>query len=185
MLIGITGRLAAGKETLTGFFRDKDFKYYESSRVLREELEKRNIEITRTNMQNLGDKWRREYGPGALMKKLLEKINPNENCIIDSLRNAGEADYLRQNVQDFVLIAITADQKLRWERMQKRGKPSDPKTWKEFLIVDERDYFDANNPMGQQVRECIKKADYLIINKDINESMKKIEEIWEEIKERC
>ncbi len=186
MLIGITGRLAAGKEILTSFFRERCFKYHETSKILIEGLKKRNIEITRTNMQNLGDEWRQEFGSGVLMQKLLEKIKQNENCMIDSLRNAGEVDYLRENVNDFILIAVDADQKLRWERMQKRGKLSDPKTWEGFLIADERDYYDPANPDGQQVKLCMEKADYLITNNnDLSESYREIEKIWKEINERC
>jgi len=186
MLIGITGRIGAGKETITSFFREKGFKYYETSKILSEELVKRGLEVTRANMQDLGDEWRKAYGPGALMKKLLEKINKNENSIIDSLRNNKEADYLRENSKDFILIAVDADQKLRFERIAKRGKPSDPKTWEEFLIVDNRDFHDLENPNGQQVGKCMEKADYLIINNnDIKEPMEKIKEIWEAIKEKC
>jgi len=186
MLIGITGRIGAGKETLTSFFRDKGFKYYESSAILIEELARRGMEITRINMQDLGDEWRKEGGAGALMQKLLEKLDLKENCIIDSLRNAGEVDYLRENVKDFILIAVDADQKLRFKRIVERGKFSDPKTWEEFLVVDARDYFDPDNPNGQQVGECIKKSDYVIFNNgDVQESMKEIIKIWEAVKSKC
>jgi dephospho-CoA kinase len=186
MLIGITGRIGAGKETLTKFFRDNGFNYYETSKILKDELIRIGVDVTRSNMQDLGDKWRKEDGPGALMKRLLEKIDKSENCIIDSLRNSGEIDFLKNNVKDFVLVAVDADQKLRFERIVSRGKLSDPKTWEEFLAVDERDYFDPNNPNGQQVGKCIKRADYLITNNgEVGNSMKEIENIWEEIKEKC
>ena len=41
MIIGLTGRIAAGKETLTQFLRDKGFVYLESSKPLNDELVKR------------------------------------------------------------------------------------------------------------------------------------------------
>jgi len=40
MIIGICGRIAAGKETLTKFLRDKGFVYLESSKVIADELRK-------------------------------------------------------------------------------------------------------------------------------------------------
>ena len=55
MLIGLTGRIGAGKETLTGFLRDKGFIYIETSKLLKGELEKRGILVTRKNQQDLGD----------------------------------------------------------------------------------------------------------------------------------
>jgi len=183
MLIGLTGRIAAGKETLTRFLRDKGFIYFETSILLREELENRGLEVSRKNMQDLGDELRKEHGAGILMKMLLKKIDVSGNYIIDSLRNAGETEYLKENVDDFVLIAVDAPQKLRYDRIIERGKDSDPKTWEEFLEVDNRDYYGDSNPLGQQVGKCMEVADYVIMNdSDLESSMKKIEEIWEEIK---
>jgi len=183
MLIGIAGRPAAGKETLTQFLRDKGFTYNETSKLLIKELEKQGKEITRTSMQDLADSWREKDGVGGVMKKFLEILDLNENHIIDSLRNAGEAEFLKQNVKDFVLIAVDAPRELRFKRTLERGKQSDPKTWEEFVKVDERDNFDKDNPMGQQTGKLIEIADFIIMNdSDLDRSMKQIEEIWEKIK---
>lgn len=182
MIIGLTGRIAAGKETLTDFLRKKGFIYVKTSKVLIEELEKRDLEITRANMQDLGDEIREKYGAGGLMKILLEKIEPGKNYIFDSLRNSGEVEFLRKNAKDFILIAVDAPQKIRFERILKRNKPSDPKIWEEFLKIDNRDFFDETNSMGQQVGKCIELADFKIVNdSDLKKSMKEIEEIWGKI----
>lgn len=185
MIIGITGRIAAGKETLTEFLRKKEFIYLETFKVLAEELEKRGLEITRWNMQDLGDEIRVKYGVGGVMEMLLKKTEPGKNYIFDSLRNPGEAEFLKKNVKDFILIAVDAPQKIRFERILKRGKPSDPKIWEEFLKIDNRDFFDETNPMGQQVGKCMEIADFKINNDaDLKKSMKEIEEVWEKIKKR-
>jgi len=182
MLIGLTGRIGAGKETLTKFLRDKGFIYLETSKILKEELNRRGFEVNRWNMQNLGDELREKHGQGALMKMLLEKTDPDKNYIFDSLRNAGEAIFLKENVKNFILIAVDAPQKIRFERIIKRGKASDPKTWVDFLKVDERDFFDKENPMGQQVGRCMELADFTIVNgADLNSSLKEIEKNWEKI----
>ena len=153
--------------------------------MLAEELEKRGLEVNRWNMQNLGDELRGKDGPGALMKMLLEKTETGKNYIFDSLRNAGEAEFLRNNAKGFVLIAVDAPQKLRFERILKRNKPSDPKTWEEFLKIDNRDFFDENNPMGQQVGKCMEVADFIVMNDaDLEKSKKEIEDVWEKIKKR-
>lgn len=186
MIIGMTGRIAAGKETLTKFLREKNFEYFETSKILKEELEKRGLEVSRENMQNLGDELREKQGQGVLMKIFLDKIEKNENYIVDSLRNAGEIDFLRNNISDFILIGVDAPQKMRFERILKRGKTSDPKIWEEFIKVDNRDFFDPENPKGQQVGKCLELTDYKIINDSSLENFKnKINEIWEEIKEKC
>lgn len=189
MIIGFTGRIAAGKETVKSFLVQKGFRYVETSQVLKDELSRRGMEITRENMQDLGDELRARDGLGALMKLVLERIdyenNKNKHFILDSLRNAGEADYLRKQANSFILIAVDAPQRLRFERILSRGKPHDPKTWEEFLLVDNRDYCDENNPHGQQVKYCMERADFMVINDDDKQkAMKQIERIWKEIEKR-
>lgn len=185
MIIGFTGRIAAGKETLKDFLMEKGFEYLVASKLLEEELEQKGFAVTRKNMQDLGDSLREKHGPGVLMKMLLQKTNPNKNYIFDSLRNVREAEFLKENVKNFILIAVDAPQRLRFDRIIKRNKPSDPKTWEGFLEADNRDYFDPSNPMGQQVKLCMEAADYIITNdEDLEKSMNKIREIWEKIKEK-
>lgn len=184
MIIGVVGRIGAGKETLTSFLRQKGFIYLETSKLLSEELIKRGLEVTRWNQQNLGDEWRKDFGHAVLMKKLLDKTESGKDYIFDSLRNAKEADFLRKNVPEFILIGVDADQKVRFDRIIKRNKSSDPKNWEDFLKVDQRDFFDENNSLGQQVGKCMELADFKINNSDLQQSMKEVEQIWEKIKNR-
>lgn len=184
MIVGLTGSIAAGKETLTQFLRDKGFVYFETSAILKEMLAERGLEITRENMQNLGDELRAKEGIGALMKIMLERANkdPEENYIFDSLRNPGEAEFLKANCTNFVFIAVDAPAEVRFKRIISRGKPHDPKTWEEFLKTDERDLGDKTNPLGQQVRKCIEIADFVITNDgDLQSAMKQIEEVYARI----
>jgi dephospho-CoA kinase len=183
MIIGVCGRVAAGKEALTQFLRDQGIEYHQSSDMIKDGLDELNMEITRENMQNLADEWRGEHGAGVLMKKFLEREDRAELCIIDSLRNAGEVDFMREKCPSFILIGVDAPQKIRFERMLSRGKPSDPKTWEEFLKMDKRDNFDEENPMGQQTGKCLEAADFVITNdSDLDSALKQVEEIWEKIR---
>lgn len=164
MIIGMTGTIAAGKETLTKSLTENGFKYFRTSDLLKEDLEKRGIEVTRKNMQDLGDDLRVREGADVLMKMLLEKVDSDKNFIIDSIRNPKEAEFLKDNLDNFVLIAVDAPKEVRFERMNKRGKESDPKTWEEFLEIAERDLSDKENPLGQQVGKCIEMSDHVLIN---------------------
>ena len=185
MIIGICGRVAAGKETLTKFLRDKGFEYHQSSDIIKEGLEELGAEVTRENMQDLADKWRKESGVGVLMKKILKKIDKDGMHIIDSLRNKGEVDFMRENHDNFILIGVDADKKIRFKRMLNRGKPSDPKTWEEFLKMNERDNFDKENPTGQQTGKCLEASDFVIVNDtDLNSALKQVEEIWDKISDK-
>jgi len=142
------------------------------------------LELTRENMQNWADELRKKFGVGALMNIMLEKANEDtsKNYIFDSLRNLGEAFFLREKTKDFVLIGVDASQKIRFERMIARKKPSDPKTWEEFLKMDERDNFDASNTFGQQTGKLLEIADFVIVNDgNLEDSKKQAEEIWRKI----
>ena len=182
MIIGMTGSIAAGKETLTGFLRKRGFRYFITSDLLKDELNKRGAEITRENMQNLGDELRGKHGAEVLMKMLLKKIDVNENSILDSIRNPKEAEFLRDNLDNFILIAIDAPREIRFKRMLERGKPSDPKTWEDFLKTDERDKSDPENPLGQQVGKCIDIADHVLINdRSLEEMERKMKDLFGKI----
>lgn len=187
MILGICGRIGAGKETLTKFFRDKGFVYLESSQVLKEALRREGKEVTRKSMQDKGDELRKKYGVAAVMIMLLDKTRKDEskNYIFDSLRNVGEAEFLRKERNDFILIGVDASQRIRFERMLRRAKESDPKIWEDFLKVDERDNFDSSNPMGQQTGKLLEICDYVIVNSgSLKDSEKKVEEVWEKIENK-
>jgi dephospho-CoA kinase len=184
MIIGVCGTISAGKETLTSFLREKGLVYFETSAIIKEELVKLGLEITRTNMQDWADELRKKEGVGALMKIMLERAKKDlsKNYMFDSLRNDGEAEFLRKNCNGFILIAVDAPRRIRFERMIARGKEHDPKNWQEFLRVDKRDLCDTSNPLGQQTRKLLGIADFKIINDaDLQSSMKKIEDVWAKI----
>ena len=83
--------------------------------------------------------------------------------VIEGIRNPAEVNYLR-TLPNFKLIAVKAKKAVRFARFKKRGKPWDPKTWKEFLIIDRRDRGLGQKKYGQQVEKCVKMADEEIKN---------------------
>jgi len=188
MIIGLCGRVAAGKETLTKFLRDKGFIYFETRQIIIEGLKKLGLELSRENMQNWADDLRVKEGVGAVMNIMLTKANKDKtkHYIFDSLRNAGEAEFLRKELgeKNFFLIGVDAPQKLRFQRILSRGKESDPKNWEDFLKMDDRDHFDFSNIMGQQTGKLLHISDFIIVNdSSLESSMKRIEEIWKSIQE--
>ena len=177
MLIGITGRIASGKGELAEYFNKKGFEYYTLSQVVREEAKKRNIEITRSNLQDLGNLIRREEGAGGWIKRLVGKLDLNNNYTIDGIRNPGEVERLSE-IKNFYLISVDAPEEIRFKRVLSRAKPSDPRNLEEFLKIDKRD-FGENDPLGQQVGKCMEMADFRLINDSTLENFyKKINDIY-------
>ena len=180
MIIGLTGRIAAGKEVISRFFIKKGFEHQFISKELREELKKRGVETSRANLQDLGDELRAKEGIGFLAKRMIGKLGKG-NFIIDGIRNPGEVKEFRKE-KDFVLIVIDAPQKIRYNRSIDRAKTSDAKTWEEFLEMDKRD-FGEEIESGQQVGKCMEMGDFKIYNdSDLDTLNNKINEIYQKIK---
>lgn len=168
MIIGITGRIAAGKGFIVDFLKENGFEFKKISESLYEEADKRGIPYERKLLQDLGNQLRKEEGGGALAKRLVKKLDPSKNYIVDSIRNPQEVLELKK-ARNFFLISIDAPQKIRFERVLRRNKEIDPKTWEEFVEIDNRDFCEKDSngkpvELGQQVGKCMEIADFKLMN---------------------
>ena len=68
------------------------------------------------------------------------------------------------NLEKFYLIAVDAEPKIRFERMLKRKKDTDVKSFDEFEKIDRRDRGINQPTFGQGVKKCIQMADFQINN---------------------
>ena len=66
VIIGVTGTLCSGKGVIVEFFKKKGFVSISLSDILREEANINNIELTRENLQKLGNLIREKHGSGVL-----------------------------------------------------------------------------------------------------------------------
>ena len=180
MLIGLTGRIASGKGIVADYFIEKGFRYFSLSQEVREEARRRGIEITRKNLQDLGNEIREKEGAAAWAKRIKKKIRPG-NYVIDGIRNPAEVKELLK-LPDFKLISVDSPQEIRYKRVISRAKGSDKKTWEGFLEMDNRD-FGENSESGQQVGRCMEMAEFKILNdSDLDNLYKKLNGICVEIK---
>lgn len=173
MIIGLTGSLASGKGIVSKFLKEKGFVYLSLSDELREIAKEEKIELTRENLQNLGNKLREEKGKGVLAEVVSSKIinQTYKKAIVDGIRNPAEVEVLRK-LKDFFLISVDAPQEIRFKRIVERGRESDPKTWEDFLRVDDRDKGLGEAPTGQAVGKCMELADYSLTNSGTPEDIK-------------
>ncbi|MFA5856501.1 MAG: AAA family ATPase [Candidatus Pacearchaeota archaeon] len=183
MIIGLTGRIAAGKEVVVNFFEELGFNHLTFSDAIRSEAKRRWINIDRKSLQDLGNLVRNQEGSGTWAIRLLKMMNNEDDYILDGIRNPGEIEELKkQKKHKFILLSIDAPQKERFERLIKRKKPSDPKTWDDFLDIDKRDLGEEDE-QGQQVGKCMQLADYKIMNdSSFEEFLEKVDKFWNEIK---
>ncbi|GAF71035.1 unnamed protein product, partial [marine sediment metagenome] len=130
MIIGLTGTLGAGKGIIAKFLKKQGFVYLSLSDELREIVKEKKIELTRRNLQDLGNQLREEQGVGVLAKLVREKIENQEyiQAIVDGIRNPAEIIELRK-IKDFFLVSVDAPIEIRFKRIAERDRESDPKNW--------------------------------------------------------
>ncbi len=185
-VIGLTGTIGSGKDIVREIL-EKKFNTVSvrlSDLLKTDVLKKKGIKITRDMQQNLGDELRQKYGTHVLAKVAIDFMGKNSEIkIIDGIRNSGEVDFLKKQFgDDFKLIGIDASQQVRFERVIKRNRDSDPKTLEEFVVADERDQGKDQPEHGQQVRRCIEMADVIMKNDgSLEEFKKKVEDVIKEL----
>lgn len=176
MIIGLTGKNAAGKGELATHLKSKGFVYFSLSDALRDEATKQSLDHSRDTLIRLGTEMRKKFGNGILARRINEKINQlkdQNNFVVDSIRNPGEVERLRKN-DGFILIGVHADAKIRFERLMKRGRIGDSRTFEEFMEHEKKE--NNNEGAGQQLDKCLEMADKTIdSNGTIEEANKDID----------
>jgi len=178
MIIGLTGTMGAGKGEVASYLKEKGFEHHTYSEIIIEETEKRGLDATRENLQKVGNLLREEHGDeGILSRKILEKIK-TDKAVADGVRNSAEIRELRK-AKDFYLIGVDAPQKLRFNRLKKRGRAGDPDSFEEFKRLDDKENLGRK---GQEISKCLKMADFMIINDgSLTELRKKVDNLLKNI----
>ena len=182
MIIGLTGKNAAGKGELAEYLKSKGFAYLSLSDALREEATKQGLDHSRDVLIKLGTEMREKLGNGILAKRINEKIKQlqNKDIVVDSIRNPGEIEELRKN-NNFILIGVHTDSKIRFERLVKRGRLGDAQTFEEFVEHEKKE--NNNEGSGQQLDRCMGMADKIInSNGTIEEANKDLDSYMDSLK---
>ena len=164
MIIGITGTDGAGKGTVVEYLVEKkEFAYYSARQIWVDEINRRGLEVRRENMRIVANDLRRQHGNDYLVTAYLKRLKEEkpENTIIESIRATAEAQTLKAN--GGILLAVDADQHLRYERIVGRASESDRVTFAQFVAHEALEMNDPD-PNGMQKEAVMKMADYTILN---------------------
>ena len=179
MIIGLTGTLCAGKDTVAEHLMEKGFDHVSLSAILREKISERGIEITLDNLTKFGNSLKETESELFLVKEAMSRINPGENTVISSIRQGGEIDFLKEQ-KDFHLIFVDADPKIRFKRLLLRNRPEDPKTFEKFMENEEKQMDGKSG--GMNLLYCKQNADFILNNNDSRDEFEKdLENILEKI----
>jgi len=158
-VIGIAGMPGAGKTLAANTAKQMGFEVIVMGNVVREEARKRGLEPTPENLGRLMLQMREEEGPAVIAKKCIPKIEETESnfVVVDGIRSLHEVEEFKRFLPNFMVLAVYASPKTRFERLFRRKRSDDPEKWAVFL---ERDMRELNVGLGH----VIALADYLIVN---------------------
>ena len=160
VVIGLTGRNSAGKDSFADVLQEDGFERWSLSDVLREELRRRGEPITRDALIALGQELRAAEGPAVLATRVQALIETDRVCLV-SVRSPAEVEALRAKA-GFVLVAVEAPTSLRFDRERARGREGAPQTLEVFLELEALENTTDEN--AQQLDATIALADAVIRN---------------------
>lgn len=179
IIIGITGTLGAGKGTVVDYLtREKGFSHFSVRDFIARELHRRNMPVNRDTLTAMANNLRATNSPSFIVEKLYEEAEVlNQNCIIESIRTPGEIEALRKK-DHFILLAVDADARIRYNRIRKRNSETDQVSYNTFISNEQREMH-STDTNKQNLAACIQQADYVIQNdRGLEDLHKKIEDFF-------
>ncbi|WP_099212430.1 AAA family ATPase [Thermococcus henrietii] len=188
MIIGVVGKIAAGKTTVAKFFEEKGFCRVSCSEPLIDllthnvsdyswipELPEK-AEPTREKLIEFGKYLKDKYGGDILIRLTVDKKRNCKKVVIDGVRSREEIEAIKR--LGGKVIYIEARPEVRFERLMRRKASKDRgiKTFEDFKAMDDAEerLYHTSKLKGL--------ADYVIVNEGTLEELReKVERIIEEL----
>lgn len=166
MIIGITGSIGGGKGTVVDYLIEKKgFAHYSSSGLLTEILEERRETVDRDGMNRIANELRTANPDGGVPAETYKRYQADgspEYAIFEALHNVAEVKFI-QSIGGIV-IGVTADPEVRYDRIKARGSVKDNVTKEEFIEQQKREEEGTDDPNKSNIYAALKQADYIIEN---------------------
>jgi dephospho-CoA kinase len=160
-IIGLCGQPASGKDTAADFFVSKGFSHISLGDTLRQEMRKQGKPIDRAHMSVFAADAKKSRGMAYLAELAAGQVS--DKTIISGIRGTAEVEYFRRQFgSDFILLAIEAPLKARYERARKRNRPGDDISFEEFCQIENQERSAVSG--AQEVDKVIALADQTIDN---------------------
>jgi len=159
IVVGVAGMPGSGKGVFRRTVQRMGYPVVIMGDEVREEAKRRNLKPTPQNLGKTMLQLRESEGPAAIAKRCIPKLEKATERIvfIDGIRSLVEVEEFKKHFPKFVLIAIHASPKTRYQRLFRRRRSDDPTNWETFM---ERDLRELGIGMGA----VISVADQVIVN---------------------
>jgi len=180
IILGFVGEIASGKGTATEYLKKKySAPVYRFSTMLRDVLQRLHLEINRDNLQEISKLLRAKFGQDLMAKVVAKDVEKDSApaIAIDGVRRIADIKYLKE-LPGFHLVYLTADEKIRYDRLVKRGENTDDKE-KTFAQFQKDQQAEAE----QEILATAKTAEFTINNNGTIEKLyQQIDDIIKKIK---
>ncbi len=161
LIIGLTGEAGSGKGTVASYLKEKyGASTYRFSTVLREAAHTFAIPETRENLIRISIVMREAFGENLLAKALAAASakDTNDLIVIDGIRRMMDVEELSR-LPGFHLVYLTADIKIRYDRLKARGENDGETqmTYEQFLAEEQL-------PTETSIKEVAREAQTTITN---------------------
>ncbi len=166
-IIGVSGLAGAGKSLVSEVAAERGSIIVSMGDIIRKEAEKRG-EPSKETAKNL----RIEHGPYIVAELTIEEIKRiiaegfDSHIIVEGIRSQHEVELFKENFDNFIIVSIFANPKIRFERIKLRQREDDTTDYKVFAKRDE-------NELGFGIGNVVSLSDKMIINESDIESCKK------------
>lgn len=167
MIIGITGKIGSGKDTVANELIKKGYKHISLSDILRDDLIRQKKEVSRVNLIDAGKKIRTELGGAILAERAYAHVE--EKTVITSIGRTEEVNFLKS--KGIKIIYVSAPLKERFLRIKKRMRENDPKTFDSFKKLEKKESEGKN--FERNLDELKKNADIVLVNNSTIDVLKK------------
>jgi len=159
VVVAVAGMPGSGKAAFRRVLTKMRFPVVVMGDVIREEAKLRNLEPTPENLGTLMLNLRAADGPAAVAKRCIPKLEKSTERIVgvDGIRSLPEVNIFKTHFPNFVLVALHASPKTRYQRLFRRKRSDDPQDWETFMERDLRE-------LGVGMGDVIATADYMIVN---------------------
>lgn len=164
VIIAVAGLPGAGKSVVARAAKHLKIPVYRMGDVIRREAETSGLSLTDESLGEIALSLRKKFGEDIVARKIAGKItrDPNRVVLVDGVRSMSEVDFLRKRFNNVIILSVHASPKTRYERLRRRGRQDDPKSWEEFAERDERE-------LRLGLGNVIALSDVMLVNEETTE----------------
>ena len=138
-IMGISGLPGSGKGLVSEIAVQNGAIVISMGDIIRKEAKKRG-ETTKETAQNL----RKEHGQYIVAELTIKEIKEileegyDKSIIVEGIRSPFEVNLFKENFDNFMILSVFANRKLRFERIKSRQREDDTTDYEIFVQRDQR-----------------------------------------------